>query len=70
MEYVYPGSTLSKNYSSKKIEIQVQYEDHNAPEPANKVYEFFKGKAWEVLTIVNGEITVRKWDPACMCVRG
>ena len=70
MEYVYPGNTLTKNYNSKKIEIQVQYEDYNAPKPADRVYEFFKGKAWEVLTIVNGEITVRKWDPACMCVRG
>ena len=70
MEYVYPGNTLTKKYNSKKIEIQVQYQDYNAPEPANKVYEFFKGRAWEILTIINGEFKLRKWDPGCMCVRG
>ncbi len=70
MEYVYPGSTITKNYNSKKIEIQVQYEDYKAPKPADGVYEFFKSRAWEILTIINGEFTLRKWDPGCMCVRG
>lgn len=70
VEYIYPGSIFTKKYDSKKLEVQILYQDYKSPKPSYNVIEFMKGKAREILEDENGELKIRKWDPACMCIRG
>ena len=56
VEYITPGSTLTKKYDSKKIEIQVIYQDYKAPKPSLNIYEFIKGKVRETIINENGKI--------------
>lgn len=70
VEYVYPGSTLTKKYDAKKLEIQTLYQDDKTPKPSFSVIEFVKGLVREALENEEGVLKIRKWDPACMCVRG
>lgn len=70
VEYIYPGNTLSKKYNTKKLGIDVTYQDYRAPKPSFNTIEFIKEKAKYIISNENGEINLRKWDPACMCVRG
>ena len=70
VQYIYPGSTLSLNYKTKQLDIQVLYEDDKSPEPSRGIINTVKDKVWDRLSNENGEIKLRKWDPACMCVRG
>ena len=69
VEYIYPGSTFTKKYDAKKLEVQVLYQDSKVPEPIN-VMEFIKSHVRDLLENENGELKIRKWDPTCMCVRG
>lgn len=70
VEYIYPGSAITKKYESKKLEVQINYQDHKATKPSFNVIEFMKDKAREIFEDENGELKIRKWDPTCMCVRG
>ena len=70
VEYVYPGNTLTKKYDAKKLEVQTLYQDDKTPKPSSGVIDFVKGLAREALENEDGVLKIRKWDPACMCVRG
>ena len=69
VEYIYPGSTFTKKYDTKKLEVQVLYQDSKVPKPTN-VMGFIKSYVRDLLENENGELKIRKWDPTCMCVRG
>lgn len=59
-ESIYPGETLTKKYDTKKIEIQVLYQDSRAPKPANEITEFIKGKIRETIINENGKLKIEK----------
>jgi hypothetical protein len=70
VEYIYPGSILTKKYDTKKLEVQVLYQDYKVPKPTPTVIEFMKDKVREIMEDENGMLKIKKWDPTCMCVRG
>lgn len=55
-QYIKPGELLSIAYNTKKLEIQIIYQDFNAPLPTFKVMEFFKDRVRERLINENGVI--------------
>jgi hypothetical protein len=50
-EYVNPGAVLTQKYNGRKLEIQVKYQEFDAPRPSFKPLDFIKGKVRE--TIIN-----------------
>jgi len=58
VEYLAPGSTFTKKYDSKKIEIQVIYQANNLPKPDVDITDFVKDKVRKQVTNENGKIKV------------
>ena len=56
VDYIEPGGTLTKKYSSKKIEIQVLFQDYKLPKPSVKPIEFMKNIVRETVINENGKV--------------
>ena len=70
VEYIYPGETMTRKYDSKNLDIQIIYQDSKKPKRDFSLVGFVKDEVRKQITNLNGNLKVRKWDPACMCVRG
>ena len=57
VEYINPGEVLTKKYNTKKLEIQVLYQDSNKPKPeSTTIYNFVKDKLKKIITNENGKV--------------
>lgn len=57
VEYIYPGNTLTKKYNTKKLGIDVTYQDYRVPKPSFDPYKFTKDKIGRF--IINDSGTVK-----------
>ena len=60
VEYLNPGETLTKKYDTKKLEIQVIYQDSKTPKPELNVIKFVKDQARKQVTNENGKLKSTK----------
>ena len=70
IEELAPGSTLTKKYDIKTIEIKVIYRKASEPKQSFDFIKVMKENTHEILEINNGQVIKKKWDATCMCIRG
>ncbi|MGV8946383.1 MAG: hypothetical protein ACOH1N_08145 [Lutibacter sp.] len=69
-EELTPGSTLTKEYEIKKLEIQVLYRKLSESKPSYDIIQWMKDKVHDILEIKNGEIIKKQGKMGSAGVRG
>lgn len=73
IEYLNPGETLTQKYDTKKLDVQILYQDSKKPRTeynANNAIQFVKDKVRKQIKNENSNLIIYGWNWTCMCVRG
>ena len=56
VEYINPGEVLTKKYNTKKLEIQVLYQESDKPKTKINTIEFVKEQVKKIIINKNGKL--------------